>query len=189
MYAGVMIDSTNPPLAVNITSQLAYGLPFVLFDGITGANIPASVAGPVVLPQYVSGAGQIPQSVLGPAGLQPPVIVTAPTTASASVTVTANNNLATFDNTGASQAVTYNLPAPVVGMTYTFINSVGTTGAPVNITAASGVYIEASQFTNCSSTHSGHLTLTSNVMASITIQALNSGVWRATSCGGTWSAP
>jgi hypothetical protein len=79
---------------------IAYGLPFVLFDGITGANIPASVAGPIVLQQYVSGTGQVPQSVLGPAGLQPPVIVTAPTTTSASVTVTANNNLATFDNTG-----------------------------------------------------------------------------------------
>jgi hypothetical protein len=183
-----MIDSANPPLAVNIISQLAYGLPFVLFDGITGANIPASVTGPVVLPHYVSGTGQLPQSVLGPAGLQPPVIVT-PAATSTSVSVTANNNLTTFDNTGATASVTYNLPAPVVGMTYTFINSVGTTGAPVAIAPSSGVYIGASQFANCANTRSGHLTLASTVVASITIQALNPGLWRATSCGGTWTAP
>jgi hypothetical protein len=115
--------------------------------------------------------------------------VTAPTTASASVAVTANNNLATFDNTGASQAVTYNLPAPVVGMTYTFINSVGA-GAPVIIAPSSGVYIAAAQFISCGANTSGsHLTLHAAVVASITIQALNSGFWRGTSCGGTWTAP
>jgi hypothetical protein len=80
MNTSVMIDATNPPSSVNISSLLVNsGLQNMVVDGITGATLLAPGAGGT-LASYISGTNILPQSLLGPAGLQPPVSV-APTAA------------------------------------------------------------------------------------------------------------
>jgi hypothetical protein len=184
MFAGVTIDSANKPASVNVTSLLANsGIQLMVVDGINGASVPAPSGNGSVLAHYVSGTTYFPQSLLGPTGLQP--IVAEKT---GNYTVSPNDNFTTFDNYNATTAITYTLPTPVAGMTYTFLES-ASTAQNVFITTASGISILANQFTNCANTSIGHLNLKAAASASITIQAINSTIWRATSCGGTWTAP
>jgi hypothetical protein len=103
--------------------------------------------------------------------------------------VTANNNLATFDNTGSTAAVTYTLPSPLAGMTYTFLQSTSTGQSIFLSPTGSSVVIQASQFSNCATTTGTDPKLTTtSTNASITIQAISSTIWRALSCvGASWT--
>jgi hypothetical protein len=184
MDTSVVIDATNPSSSVNISSLLVNsGLQNMVVDGITGATLLAPLAGGT-LASYVSGTNILPQSLLGPAGLQPPVSV-APTTATA-ITVTANNSLTTFDNTGSTVTLlTYTLPTPVARMTYTFLQS---TANKISISPGTGVTIYSGR--SCVTTPVSGDTLSSTTQYSaVTLQAINTLSWRATSCSGTWTMP
>jgi len=110
------------------------------------------------------------QSLFGPAGLQPPVVVKTTGT----YTVTANDNLTTFDNSGAGSNVDYTLPnPPVQGMTYTFLNS-ATTGTGVRLTPGSGVSIQLTA-NGCSVMPAAGITVSTTTQYSgVTLQAINS---------------
>jgi hypothetical protein len=184
MYASVTIDGTSPPASVNISSLLVNsGLQYMIVDGITGANLAVQGSGGT-LANYVSGTNILPQSLLGPAGLRPPVIVTAAASPTP-VTVTANNNLATFDNTGSTSSVSYTLPTPVAGMTYTFLQS---TGHAISITPGSAVTIYPGLACPLTAVM-GDTMSSSTLYSAVTLQAINPTSWRATSCSGTWTIP
>jgi hypothetical protein len=177
LYAGVTIDGTNPPLSVNINSMLSNGTQqFFVVDGLTGTNTAPFGSGASVLSSYLSGTA----ALLGPAGLQPPVAVK-----TAAYSVAISDSMTTFDNTGATGTVVYTLPTPLPGLTYTFLQ---TAGHQITLTPSVGT-IQASQFSpNCVNAASGHSLYTTATNASITIQAINTSTWRATSCGGAWSS-
>jgi hypothetical protein len=101
------------------------------------------------------------------------------------VIVTANNNLATFDNTGSTASVGYTLPTPVAGMTYTFLQS---TGHAISITPGSAVTIYPGLACPLTAVM-GDTMSSSTIYSAVTLQAINSTSWRATSCSGTWSIP
>jgi hypothetical protein len=112
--------------------------------------------------------------------LQPPVAVK-----TAAYSVAISDSMTTFDNTGATGTVVYTLPTPLPGLTYTFLQ---TAGHQITLTPSVGT-IQASQFSpNCVNAASGHSLYTTATNASITIQAINTSTWRATSCGGAWSS-
>jgi hypothetical protein len=183
MYSSLTIDSgSSAPASGNMSSLLVNSGPqFMVVDGITGANLAVPSSGGA-LAHYVSGTNILPQSLFGPAGLQPPVAVK-----TSSYTITANDNFTTFDNTGATATVTFTLPAPPIpGMTFTFLQS--TTSQKITISPGSGVTIQPGL--SCAITPAAGATIsTTTQFAEITLQAINTTTWRATSCGGTWTTP
>jgi hypothetical protein len=185
MYSSVTIDSgASAPASVSISSLLANGGPqFLVVDGITGVSLSNPSSGGT-LAHYVSGTNLLPQSLLGPTGLQPPVAVK-----TSSYAITPNDNLTTFDNTGASGAITYTLPAsPTPGMTYTFLQS--TTTHKITISPGTGITIQMSTATGCNAAPASGVTIsTTTEFSALTLQAINTTTWRATSCGGTWASP
>jgi hypothetical protein len=185
MYASVTIDSgANAPASVNISSLLANSeVQYLVVDGITGVSLPIQGSGNA-LANYVSGTSLPIQSLFGPAALQPPVMVK-----TGNYTVTANDNLTTFDNTGASSNFVYTLPnPPVPGMTYTFLDSAATS-IGFRLSPGSGVSIQLTA-NGCGVTPAAGISVSTMTQYSgVTLQAISPIAWRSTSCTGTWTTP
>jgi hypothetical protein len=181
VYTGLTVDSVAPPTSVNISSMLANtGVQFMIVDGITNTSIPVT-SNTSVLSNYLSGTA----AMLGPAGLQPPLVEK-----TGNYSLTANDSFTTFDNSNAgTTAITYTLPTPAAGLTYTFMQSLST---KITIQPSSGAYlIQSMKFSGCADTTTMHPTLYSITPEStITIQAvvsLTGASWCATSCAGAWA--